>query len=186
MNSKRIRMFLSLVCVLALALSTPSVLFADDDDGDGRRYGKRGCKLEGTWIWDFEKGKWLTTFNGTGNKGTMVMDYIGGVMEWCPGCYWSSYRGVWEKSGRKTYDWTFQGYLVDGDGLVTGVPGSVIAVPLNHGTITLTECNTAELYNEATVFWYGTEIIAWAFEGQGVMQRLLLHQPFPIQTIPEQ
>jgi hypothetical protein len=152
------------------------------DDNDDCRDGNSRCKLQGTWIWDFDWGKWLITFNGMGdNQGTMDVEFIGPVMEWCPGCYWSSCRGVWEKTGPKTYDYTYQSYLVDGGGLVTGVLGSAVAVPLNHGTITLTECNTAEIEGEADVFWYGTEIIAWELEYQDVMKRLMLHQPFPIQ-----
>ena len=82
MSRKRIRIFLSLVCVLVLALSIPSMVVADDDD-DYSRYGDRRCKLQGTWIYSFElplgfgPAKWLVTINGTGdNKGTIDWEFI--------------------------------------------------------------------------------------------------------------
>ena len=176
MNSKRINMFLSLVCVLVLALSIPSMLVADDDDDS--KNGNERCKLQGAWVWDTGPLKWLLTFNGAGdNEGTMDMEFVGPAdPENCPGCYYTSTVGVWAKSGHGTYNWTFQGYFVDGY-------GEVIFIPLNEGTITLTGCNTAEVYGEAKLFWPGADeaFMQWDYLPPQEMQRLLLHQPSPIQ-----
>ena len=174
MNYKGIHKLLSLVLVLVLALSTPSMLVADEDDSEN---GNGKCKLQGTWIYDFAWGMWSITVTGTGdNKGTIDWEFIGpsNHPEYCPGCYWTSIRGVWEKSGPETYEFTTQGYYI--------VDGAVTFTILNQGTMTLTECNTAEVNEEYTIFFYGTdEIYGQGAYPPGVMQRLLLHQPLPVQ-----
>jgi hypothetical protein len=92
----------------------------------------------------------------------------------CPGCYWSSAPGVWAKSGPKTYEWTFQGYFVDGY-------GEVIFIPWNEGTITLTGCNTAEVYGKERLFYPGDDEPFSQWDYSAPQQRLLLHQPSPVQ-----
>jgi hypothetical protein len=185
MNSKRIATFLSLVGMLALVLSIPTMAVADDDD-DYSRFWDIRCKLqglEGTWIYSFElpygagSAKALVTINSTGyNKGTIDWEFIAPSSHPadCPDCYWSSARGVWKKTGRKTYEFTTQGFYV--------VDGATTFTILNEGTIALTGCNTAEFNLEFTIFFYGTdEIYLQGVYDPGEMQRLLLHQPLPIQ-----
>ena len=175
MRSKLSIKLLSLFFALALALSIPSMVVANDDNG--------GCKLQGTWIYSFElpsgfgPTKWLATINGTGdNKGTIDWEFIAPSShpESCPSCYWSSARGVWEKTGRNTYNFTTQGFYV--------VNGAATQIILNEGTMTLLGCNTAEVTEEGKLFNPGETDLYWTFEYQpGIMQRLLLHQPSPIQ-----
>jgi len=176
MNSKGIHKLMSLVCVLVLALSIPSMVVADDDDDDRR------CKLQGTWIYSYELpygmgiARVSMTINGTGdNSGTMEWDFIAPSShpEVCPSCYWTSSRGVWEKSGPKTYDFTAQSFYVE-NGVAT------IAF-LSEGTITLMECSTAEIYLEYKIVVLETGNIWPGSYQPAVMQRLLLHQPLPIE-----
>lgn len=175
MNSKTSIKLLSLICVLALVLSTPSMLLADDDDSE---YENGSCKLQGTWIYDFGWGKWLITFNGTGdNEGTTDVEFIiaDPYPDTCPGCRPTNMRGVWAKSGPHTYGSTDQSYFVDGS-------GAVLWIFLANHTITLTGCNTAEIDGEFKAFWPGYDEPFYEEDDEpGIMERLLLYQQSPVQ-----
>jgi hypothetical protein len=156
MNNKKIMALLSLVGVLVLALSMPSMLVAADDDDFNN--GNEGCKLQGTWFADLEDldipgyyGKWLMT------EGT-----------------WSSGRGSWVKSGPATYEFKLQTYLYDSS-------GQVLAIGVTTGTIILTGCASAKLIGTAKMFNPDGTIQRPPFSPPPLpMQRLLLDQSSPI------
>jgi hypothetical protein len=160
----------TLVAVLALAAFLIAPLWAADSEADNS---ENDCKLKGTWILDLGWGKWMMTFNGTGdNKGTGDWEFI---LPDTPGFSWTSGRGVWVKTSPKTYDYTFQTYYVDD-------AGNIYVIGLNEGTMTQMGCNTAELVGEGKYFEPGDDEPYATFSPDPlVMQRLLLHQPSPIQ-----
>jgi hypothetical protein len=80
--------------------------------------------------------KMFVTFDGTGDtQGRVVVDYVN---PWPgPDFLWSTGRGVWAKSGPNTYSYTFYVFGSNTTGVVFGANR-------HSGTITLTDCNTAE------------------------------------------
>jgi hypothetical protein len=180
MNNKKIMALLSLVCVLVLALSTPSMLVADDDDDFN--HGNEGCKLQGTWFADLEDlgipgyyGRWLMTFHEMErNKGTGEWEFILPPDYLFPEGTWSSGRGSWAKSGPVTYEFKLQTYLYDSS-------GQVLTIGVTTGTIILTGCASAKLIGTAKMFNPDGTVQRPPFSPPPLpMQRLLLDQSNPI------
>ncbi len=181
---------ISVLVVLMLA----GMAFAGDEGN--------GCKLEGTWIVGGPNDWWLTTetFQGKGdNISTFLYESATDLGGWfalppgvgnpvgvqIPNARVTLRNGIWAKTGPNTYKTRSQGYVVqkiDFYGITVEIPALVF---LDTQTITLKDCNTAELAVETPYFFPGEEepFFTWAtLPGEpGIMKRLLMSQEYPFQ-----
>jgi len=93
-------------------------MLADDDDDQGGQ-----CQLQGSWMGYDAAGKayFVATHSGTTSKsGTSMLEVpgfdltLGGMFSTATKV--SVVRGVWEKTGNRTFGWTGVGLIVDSDG----------------------------------------------------------------------
>ena len=123
--------------ILMLGLAFPAVTLADDDDdSDGR-----GCSNIGTWFGvigpdDTTFTGWMTTVTGkSNNRGTNIFEYpyldptFGGAFD---AVRISSMRGNWERTGKRTFIYSFTGFAVDAENkpvYIAKVSGDVEIMP---------------------------------------------------------
>ena len=146
---------------------------------------------------------WLSTlaFEGSGdNEGTYVQEFIndiGGYFGLPPGqgnpldfqihnARYTVRRGIWTKTGPKTYKTRAQGYVVQRIEMYGTYFDIVALVCLDNLTITLKDCNTAEIIEETTPYFMpGAEDPFYTFstaaEGPVPIKRLLMSQDYPFQ-----
>ncbi len=107
-----------------------------------------GCKIQGTWVGELPQQlpdgsgiyslKFFSVSQGTGDtEGTDLTEWINPVP--APGTSWSNVRGIWKKSGPKTYSFTGTGYIY-----LTST-GTIVAAIRHTGTATLIDCDTMEI-----------------------------------------
>jgi len=145
----------------------------------------KGCKLQGTWLWEFPfplpwdenfAFKYLVTYMGAGdNEGTDITEPLNSDFFYGPDLSLSSSHGIWVKSGPGQYDYTVVAYVAD------RASGTIVAGSMTSGTKILTGCNTAEATAVTIPLIPGTmEPVPGAeptFVGSGVGHRLLLQKP---------
>jgi hypothetical protein len=178
MKGKRIIMLWGFICVLVLALSIPPMLLAAADDDDDCIYGNRRCKLQGTWILGdlADPFSLMITYQGTGdNEGTEAMEFVRTIEPLPPDTRLTGFRGVWVKSGHRSYDYATQGYFVGLDNQ------QVYLVMIIRGTITLTSCNTMEAIVTTEYYIPGVDEMYSSISGSITGRRLLVDQATPIQ-----
>ena len=126
------RHFLSYMFVFIVFLLAATMAAAGKDDG---------CKLQGTWMSFDENGVpgWVAGIHGqSASCGTNELEYpafmIPGFSDVVGG---TNMRGVWERTGGNTFDYTMFGYTYDEF-------GTPVWMNRMYGTLTLTDdCNTA-------------------------------------------
>ena len=130
---------------------------------------KMRCKLQGAWFTEtgVGVGAWMMTFNGTGdNRGTTDWDFPIVNYPSCPGCSWTSGKGVWAKSGPDTYNYTYQSYFVDSD-------GNILLIGFNKGRISLMDCKTADIIFTAEMYLPGEDDPIASYPAEVTIHRLL-------------
>jgi hypothetical protein len=209
MTRKSIIRLLGIACMgLIFAFSIPLTLVAGGKDKpahDERGDRDCGCKLQGVWILGGPTDWYLSTFTfqGTGdNEGTYVVETINDLgFAWANPNYWfginvdwkilnahyTVYRGIWVKTGPNTYKTKAQGYVVQR--IETGNEhfDQTALVFQDSLTITLKDCNTAEIENQATpyylVFGYvpgsSAPVYTWTVQEPIPIKRLLIGQEYP-------
>ena len=159
-----------------------------------------GCKLQGVWTVGVAD-EWILstfTFHGTGdNEGTFVQEVIndlGGFLGLPPGwgnplgvvipnARYTVHPGIWAKTGPNTYKAKSQGYVVQRTEVLDTYFDNVALVFLDNFSITLTDCNTAEVDVEIPYFFPGDTVpfFTWSSAGEPSvpMKRLLMSQEYP-------
>ncbi|MBN1567198.1 MAG: hypothetical protein JXA73_05100 [Acidobacteria bacterium] len=159
-----------------------------------------GCKLQGVWTVG-AADEWILstyTFQGTGdNEGTFVQEIIndlGGFLALppelgnplgvvIPNARYTVRPGIWAKTGPNTYKTKSQGYVVQRTEAFGTHFDNVALVFLDNLTITLTDCNTAEVLVETHYFFPGDTVPFYTWSSAGSpyvpMKRLLMSQEYP-------
>jgi hypothetical protein len=195
MIGKRISTFLGFICVLVLVVGNPVTIVADDDDDyDGRNRFSKRCKLPGTWIGEtpyplpdgtpldptddtYYMLRFFATYHGMGNNGgPSVTEWINPVPD--PGTSWSNVRGVWEKSGFRKYEYTKIGHIFDSEN------GNIIFVVRHRGTITLTDCNTAEITSTIEYLSYPDMVSLMCVPADVTIHRVVMQDACQLDSLP--
>ena len=133
-----------------LVLATLILMFAAPVlAGKGAR---ADCKLLGSWIGYDAGGSawWMSTADGqNASRGTLNLEVPGSVLFFSPpATSVTELRGVWEKTGKKTYDWTVVGFPYD------EVAATVVLAKLSGKDTVSEDCNTL----------YVTDVVMEVFE----------------------
>jgi hypothetical protein len=133
--------------VLAIVIAIAAILILPNLQTDAAAFRGKGnwCDIRGSWYGTgvlYEgtldiKVTYMIQFHGSwANKGTHVLKWIEFPF---PA---SDYYGVWVRTGRNTFKFTSQGYILDGP---PGATSNIEAFARDSGIITLLDCNTMEI-----------------------------------------
>lgn len=136
------------------------------------------CSLQGTWIGELEVlapgARFLSSYHGqTPLSGTLDLQFFG-VDAAIPGFFEDATdvghaKGVWQRTGRRTYAYTMFNYGVDDE-------GTIVYAVKTYGTKELTEdCNSAAVDSCADYF-FPDGTFAFPFCGTSTETRLELQQ----------
>lgn len=115
--------------ILMLGLAIPAMTLADDDDDSDR--GRR-CSQIGTWFGvnapddTTLTGVAWSTMGKSENRGSNILDQVNNPDPTLFGRFptavrTSMFRGNWVRTGRRTFDYTLTGYVVDKYNVMVGI-----------------------------------------------------------------
>jgi hypothetical protein len=142
-----------LVSLVTLCMAVPGLAFASG--GPGADSGPRSCEFQGTWFGvtsptDLTLTGWMVTVEGKSHlSGTNNLEYptfdptLGGAF---PAVRISTLRGIWERTGRNTFAYSFTGFGLD-------AVNSPVYISKVNGTIKLSrDCRTETITASLSVY----------------------------------
>jgi len=148
------------IAIATILLMFTAPVFAGEESG-------ADCKLLGSWIGYDVGGSawWMSTADGqNASRGTLNLEVPGSVLFFSPpATSVTELRGVWEKTGNKTYDWTVVGFPYD------EVAATVVLAKLSGKDTVSEDCNTL----------YVTDVVMEVFEADAD-----LNSDTPFLTLP--